>query len=48
MAADPIVALDSMRKLLRAGATRFLPAHGREFSDDDLRGMLERLDPGQA
>jgi len=43
MATDPIGALDSMRKLLRAGAKRFMPAHGREFSANDVRDMLRRL-----
>ncbi len=44
MAADPIGALESMRKLLRAGAKRFMPAHGRAFSANDVREMLRRLD----
>jgi ribonuclease/clavin/mitogillin len=44
MAADPVGALDSVRKLLRSGATRFMPAHGREFSANDVRDMLVRLD----
>jgi len=44
MAADPVGALGSMRKLLAAGAENFMPAHGREFSARDVRGLLERLD----
>lgn len=44
MAADPVAALDSMRKLLGAGAKRFMPAHGRAFSANDVRDMLRRLD----
>lgn len=43
MAADPVVALDSVRKLLAAGARRFMPAHGRAFTDADVRAMLRRL-----
>lgn len=48
MAADPLGALDSMRKLLRAGAKRFMPAHGRAFSADDVRAMLGRLEASGA
>jgi glyoxylase-like metal-dependent hydrolase (beta-lactamase superfamily II) len=48
MAADPIGALDSMKKLLHAGAERFMPAHGRAFSANDVRDMLQRLDSSQA
>ena len=48
MAADPKAALESMRKLLRAGAKRFKPAHGREFSASDVRDLLGRIDPGGA
>jgi len=44
MSSDPVAALDSMRKLLRAGAKRFMPAHGRAFSADDVRFMLRRLE----
>ena len=44
MAADPERVFASMRKLLAAGAKRFKPAHGREFSADDVHEMLERLD----
>lgn len=46
MSSDPVAALESMRKLLRAGAERFMPAHGRAFSADDVRAMLARLEPG--
>jgi hypothetical protein len=31
-----------MRKLLAAGAERFMPAHGRAFTADDVRALLER------
>jgi glyoxylase-like metal-dependent hydrolase (beta-lactamase superfamily II) len=44
MAADPVGAVDSMRKLLQAGAKHFMPAHGRAFFAKDVREMLERLD----
>lgn len=43
MAMDPRLALESMRKLLAAGAKRFEPAHGREFDADDVRALLGRL-----
>lgn len=43
MAADPQRATHSMRKLLDAGAQRFMPAHGRAFSADDVRGLLASL-----
>ena len=41
MAFDPAQARASMRKLLDAGARRFKPAHGREFTDDDVRAVLQ-------
>jgi glyoxylase-like metal-dependent hydrolase (beta-lactamase superfamily II) len=44
MAADPIGAIHSMRKLLDAGAICFMPAHGRAFGADDVRSMLAALD----
>jgi glyoxylase-like metal-dependent hydrolase (beta-lactamase superfamily II) len=44
MAADPIGAIHSMRKLLDAGATRFMPAHGRAFGADEVRGMIAGLE----
>jgi glyoxylase-like metal-dependent hydrolase (beta-lactamase superfamily II) len=43
MAADPAGAVRSVRKLLDAGAERFMPAHGRAFHSGDVRAMLERL-----
>ena len=43
MAADPVGAIDSMKKLLNAGAKRFMPAHGRAFTANDVRDMLARL-----
>ena len=43
MAADPAGALVSMRKLLDAGAKRFMPAHGRAFGAADVRALLGRL-----
>ena len=42
MAENPDAALGSMRKLLAAGAERFMPAHGRAFSADDVRDLLAR------
>lgn len=48
MSIDPAQALVSMRKLLSAGAKRFMPAHGRAFSAEDVRAMLKRLDGGVA
>lgn len=45
MSADPVAAIASMRKLLAAGAKRFMPAHGRAFSALEVTSMLERLDP---
>lgn len=42
MAADPAGARASALKLLAAGAKRFMPAHGRAFSADELRDMLDR------
>jgi hypothetical protein len=42
-AADPKAALDSIRKLPVAGAERFKPAHGREFSARDVHSMLDPL-----
>ncbi|HEY5540217.1 MAG TPA: MBL fold metallo-hydrolase [Coriobacteriia bacterium] len=44
MSIDPALALESMRKLLSAGAKRFMPAHGRAFSAEDVRAMLTRLE----
>jgi glyoxylase-like metal-dependent hydrolase (beta-lactamase superfamily II) len=44
MAADPEGAFRSIRKLLDAGATRFMPAHGRAFRAGDVREMLAALD----
>ncbi len=44
MAADPIGAISSMKKLLDAGAERFMPAHGRAFRADDVRGMIAGLE----
>jgi hypothetical protein len=43
MAADPVGALVSMRKLLDAGAKHFMPAHGRAFGAADVRALLGRL-----
>ena len=43
MAADPVGAIDSMKKLLNAGAKHFMPAHGRAFTANDVRDMLARL-----
>ncbi len=48
MAMDQTVAFASMRKLLAAGAQRFKPAHGREFTAEAVRSALLRLDPGFA
>jgi glyoxylase-like metal-dependent hydrolase (beta-lactamase superfamily II) len=48
MSSDPVAALASMRKLLAAGAKRFMPAHGRAFSALDVREMLARLEPAAA
>ena len=48
MAADPLGVVASVRKLLGAGATRFMLAHGRAFSADDVRTMLRRLGAGTA
>lgn len=42
MAENPELALASMRKLLAAGAQRFMPAHGRAFCADDVRTLLAR------
>ena len=44
MAADPVGALASTRRLLEAGAERFMPAHGRAFSAAEVHAMLARLD----
>jgi hypothetical protein len=33
-----------VRRLLDAGATRFMPAHGRSFVAADVHAMLARLD----
>jgi len=46
MAVDTEQALRSMRKLLAAGAERFMPAHGREFHADDVLGVLGRAAAG--
>jgi glyoxylase-like metal-dependent hydrolase (beta-lactamase superfamily II) len=43
MSVDPAGALGSMRKLLDAGAKRFMPAHGRAFTAEEVSRMLERL-----
>lgn len=43
MSADPRGALASTRKLLDAGAERFMPPHGRAFDAVDVRRMLARL-----
>ncbi len=48
MAADPAGAFRSIRKLLDAGATRFMPAHGRAFRAGDVREMLAELDTSGA
>jgi len=42
MAADPHAAIASMRKLLSAGAKRFMPAHGRAFDAVDVAALVER------
>jgi glyoxylase-like metal-dependent hydrolase (beta-lactamase superfamily II) len=42
MAVDRALALSSMRKLLDAGATRFMPAHGRAFSAEDVDAAIGR------
>jgi len=47
MAVDTQLALGSMRKLLAAGATHFMPAHGREFDACDVRGVLGRVGAGE-
>jgi glyoxylase-like metal-dependent hydrolase (beta-lactamase superfamily II) len=44
MAVDTALALGSMRRLLAAGAKRFMPAHGRAFSADDVRATLARIE----
>jgi glyoxylase-like metal-dependent hydrolase (beta-lactamase superfamily II) len=44
MSSDPSGAVRSTKKLLAAGARRFMPAHGREFTAGDVREMLARLD----
>jgi len=44
MSVDPALALESVRKLLSAGAERFMPAHGRAFDADEVRAMLARLE----
>jgi glyoxylase-like metal-dependent hydrolase (beta-lactamase superfamily II) len=44
MAVDPSRALESMRKLLDAGAERFMPAHGRAFDAADVRAVLADAD----
>jgi len=46
MAVDTELALSSMRKLLAAGAKRFMPAHGREFDARDVLGVLGRAGVG--
>ena len=43
MAADADAALCSTEKLLAAGAKRFMPAHGRAFGAEEVRGMLARV-----
>ena len=43
MAIDQATGFESMQKLLKAGVKRFMPAHGRAFSADELRAMLGRL-----
>lgn len=42
MAADPQAALQSMRKLLSAGAKRFMPAHGRSFTAAEVAALVAR------
>lgn len=44
MAADPGRAVESIRKLLAAGAKRFMPAHGRAFTAEDVLETLRRLE----
>lgn len=44
MSADPRSAIESMKKLLAAGAQRFMPAHGRAFSAADVRALLATLE----
>jgi glyoxylase-like metal-dependent hydrolase (beta-lactamase superfamily II) len=44
MAADPIGAIHSMKKLLNAGAKRFMPAHGRAFGAVEVRAMIAGLE----
>jgi glyoxylase-like metal-dependent hydrolase (beta-lactamase superfamily II) len=46
MSIDPPLGLESIRKLLSAGAKRFMPAHGRAFTAEDVRAMLARLGNG--
>jgi glyoxylase-like metal-dependent hydrolase (beta-lactamase superfamily II) len=43
MAVDQSRALSSVRKLLAAGAKRFMPAHGKAFDAEDAQAMLLRL-----
>jgi glyoxylase-like metal-dependent hydrolase (beta-lactamase superfamily II) len=43
MAVDARAALDSIRKVLAAGAQRFLPAHGREFTAGDVARTMRAL-----
>jgi len=42
MAADPASAAESAVRLLEAGAARFMPAHGRAFTADEVWRMLRR------
>ncbi len=42
MAEDTTSAYESWQRLLAMGATRFLPAHAAEFTDDELRSTLRR------
>jgi glyoxylase-like metal-dependent hydrolase (beta-lactamase superfamily II) len=44
MSVDPVLARASLRRLLSAGAKRFMPAHGRAFDAEEARAMLERIE----